>query len=240
MNLNALKPLLPFPFEYFETIDSTNLYLSRCIKEKKNPPTLLIASEQTNGQGRIGKSFFSPKNTGLYLTFCFPEGKINSTDLTARLAISVCKAIFDTFSLSCGIKWVNDLYLQGRKVCGVLCQKVDSYFLFGIGINLSKPDFVPSEIEHRFGSLFESCDPDQIPLLIENLYRCLLQALAEDKKQILAEYRARLVHLDRSVTIIQNNVPVCGICTGISDDFELLLKTEEGIRSFSSGYMIIN
>jgi BirA family biotin operon repressor/biotin-[acetyl-CoA-carboxylase] ligase len=121
MNLDQLQALLGFDFEYFDVIDSTSLYLSRCIKQAKNPPRLVIASEQTNGQGRIGKKFFSPPNTGLYLTFCFGENQIQNSDLTPRLAVAVCEAIFDVFSISCGIKWVNDLYLNGRKVCGVLC-----------------------------------------------------------------------------------------------------------------------
>lgn len=239
MNLKSLKELLGFEFESFDVIDSTSLYLARLIKEGKAPPRLVIASEQTNGQGRLGKSFYSPKNSGLYLTFCFPQEQILSEDLTPRLALAVCDAIFQTFSISCQIKWVNDLYLFDRKVSGVLCQKVGSFYLFGIGINLCLPSVIPSELKDRLGALFESYDSKNNPIFIFNLYRSLCENLEKNKNEVLKGYRARLVHLNRPVTIIQNNVPVSGICIGISDDFALLVQTENGTQSFTSGFMMI-
>ncbi len=240
LDLEKLRSLLPFSFEYFDVIDSTNLYLNRSIKEGKVPPALVIASEQTNGQGRIGKKFFSPPNTGLYLTFCFSQDQIKAEDLTARLALAVSAAIQNSFHLEAKIKWVNDIYLSDRKVSGVLCQKVEDYFLFGIGINVEAPKEIPKELESRLGYLFEEAPIDAFEHLVASLYKELLLVLQRSKESVLEEYRKRLVHLERSVTIIQNNEEITGICVGIGDDFSLLLKVNQEIFSFSSGYMVIN
>jgi biotin-(acetyl-CoA carboxylase) ligase len=104
---------------------------------------------------------------------------------------------------------------------------------------MARPESVPSEIKDRFGSLFESCDEKMYPVFVSKLYQSLSNVLNRSKDEILREYRIRLVHLGKPITIFQNNVPISGDMYGITDDFALLVETKNGIESFSSGYMIL-
>jgi BirA family biotin operon repressor/biotin-[acetyl-CoA-carboxylase] ligase len=224
---------------HFPEVDSTSLYVKRLISNGENPPVLTIAEAQTNGQGRIGKTFYSPSDTGLYMTFAFLETEVICHDLTPRIALAVSKAIEMIFKIECKVKWVNDVYYNGRKVSGVLVQKVDNYFLIGIGINVEKPKEVPLELEKRFGYLCEKCDQSLYEDLIEQIYFSLKEVFLFSKKDVLSEYRNRCLHVGREVLLEQNGETLCGTCVGISDDFLLMVERSGKIFEYSSGYMTL-
>ncbi|MCR5829707.1 MAG: biotin--[acetyl-CoA-carboxylase] ligase [Lachnospiraceae bacterium] len=144
---------------YFNTIDSTNLEARRMLKNTSSP-FVVVAGEQTAGRGRCGKSFFSPMNSGLYMTIALPCGNIPQgvVTLTCRVGIAVSKAIDSIFGCHTGIKWVNDIFLSGRKICGILCEAISddtgtpTHILIGIGINISTAEF-PGDIKDTAGSI---------------------------------------------------------------------------------------
>ena len=146
----------------YKTIDSTNNEAKRLINEGKiAEPTCLSAKEQTAGRGRQGKSFFSP-DTGLYMTVVFPVNCPISSQvtMTTRTACAVADAIEECTGKDVGIKWVNDIYTDGKKCCGILCEAVNDYeqgrmkfIVIGIGINVYTKEW-PDDLKDIAGSLF--------------------------------------------------------------------------------------
>ncbi len=228
---------LPFDVEYFDEIDSTSLYLICKIKEKKPVPGLVIADMQTNGQGRVGKSFYSPASTGLYLTFCFSKNEFLCDHITPRIALAVSKSILSSLGIDCGLKWVNDIYLNGKKVAGVLCQSVEEYFLFGIGINILCPETVPEKLKKRLGYLLDACSVDLCQELIVSLYKNIFDIAKVKTPDLLKSYREHCVHIGKEIEIQKDSRFFSGVCVGIDDDFSLLVDIDGEVSRFSSGYM---
>ena len=112
--------------------------------------TVVLSHKQTAGRGRFNRSFYSPEGTGLYMSIVLDADKLcldEYTLLTPLVAVITSKVIDSVAGKKCGIKWVNDLYLEGKKVCGILCERVENAVVIGIGINLSVKAF-PNEIKN--------------------------------------------------------------------------------------------
>ena len=146
---------------FFDEIDSTNNFAKKLIEEGTTDEAVIIARTQTAGRGRQGKSFYSPSDSGIYMTVVLnPNSKISTVvTLTAKIACIVAKSIYEVYGIQVGIKWVNDLYLNNRKVCGILCEADNDYdnmllkhVYVGIGINMTTIDF-PEDIKNSAGSL---------------------------------------------------------------------------------------
>lgn len=150
-----------FTFEIHESVGSTNTLL----REKTSEPEgyAIIAKEQTQGVGRMNRRFFSPKNTGIYLSLLLkPELEASETvNITTMAAVAVCKAIEESTDKKPRIKWVNDIFVDGRKTCGILTQGSFSaenskaeYIILGIGINVYAPEGgFPNELADTAGFL---------------------------------------------------------------------------------------
>ena len=235
----ALQKKLNIPVLYFDKIDSTNLYCKSRVKEGLPFRGLVIASAQTNGQGRLGKSFYSPEESGLYLTYSLKNQTFKTKNITAAIAISVCRSLEKTYKVSCGLKWVNDIYMHNRKVGGILCQTVDDYLLIGIGINLIRPKFIPKELENRLGWVLDEKDVIDPSDLILTLYDEINRVFQTFDHDLIDEYRNRCVHIGSEVEIDQNQEQFRGKCVGIDDSFHLLIEINNEVKTFSSGYMIL-
>ncbi len=242
MGIDALflEKTIGIPTLFFEEINSTNLYCKERIKNGTPFEGLVIASRQTNGQGRLGKSFYSPKDSGLYLTFCLKQDFFLQNNLTPRIALAVCHSIEQVFGISCGIKWVNDIYVGLRKAGGVLCQAIDGYFLIGIGINLTKPDYIPSELESRLGWIADSANEKQKNDLIQALYCNILRYDRISNNDAYMDYCNRCIHIGKQVEIEHYHSSVFGKCLGIDEKFNLLVEVNGKVQSFSSGYMVLH
>ena len=151
--------------EILDEIDSTNEEAKRRIKDGASKDFVLVARKQTAGKGRKGRSFYSPKDTGIYLTFTHftYEAAEDVLKVTVATSVIAAKAIKDALNIDCGIKWVNDLYYNGKKVSGTLCEyifkgtyeNIRNAVIVGIGINLSTEDF-PEEISGKAGALISA------------------------------------------------------------------------------------
>ena len=239
IDVSVFEKALPIPVLYFDSIDSTSLYCKRKIKEGIPFDGVVIAAHQTDGQGRCGKKFYSPKDTGLYLTFSLRASAFDLHDFTPAVALAVCNAIEQNFSINCGVKWVNDIYINNRKAAGVLCQLIDDYFLIGIGINLIKPAFIPHDLEQRMGWVTDNASKDTMAKLVSSLYDMILYYGNKDVGALLEEYRARCVHFGKAVEIDFNNEDLKGVCVGIDDDFSLVVEINGKNQRFTSGYMTL-
>ena len=131
----------------YDSVGSTN-DIAKDLGKSGTKQALIIASEQTKGRGRRGRSFFSPNGSGIYMSILLrPE---HSSDiiplLTTASAVAVSKAIKSVTNINTSIKWINDLYINFKKVCGILCEasftsdnKLD-FIIVGIGININEPN----------------------------------------------------------------------------------------------------
>jgi len=169
----------------------------------------VIAQSQTAGRGRFGRSFYSPPKSGIYLSVLLPYD--NSELLTVGAAVAVLQAIEKVTGQKADVKWVNDVYLNGKKVAGILAEAVvdkdgnPAAVILGVGINIVSPisDF-PEEIKDKAGSLISGNYADTISMtdldsLREQLTSCLLECLANlsqktRDKTFFTEYKARLIN----------------------------------------------
>ncbi|WP_305768298.1 biotin--[acetyl-CoA-carboxylase] ligase [Candidatus Epulonipiscium viviparus] len=157
-----LEPSM-FNIECYDVVSSTNLLLKQRYAEPEG--LVIIANAQEAGMGRVGRTFFSPKNSGIYFSVLLKPNDSNTVNfVTAMAGVAVCKAITKIFNLSPKIKWVNDIYLNNKKICGILTQSsfslennTSEYVILGIGINVySPPEGFPSELENIAGSIISS------------------------------------------------------------------------------------
>jgi len=151
-NMQELRTRLgteELPVFCYEELDSTSSECRRRMAAGQQR-CLVLAERQTGGRGRSGKRFFSPEG-GLYLSLAMPVPP-DVVGLTCRTAVIAAEAIEAVTGNTCGIKWVNDLYFRGKKVCGILTEAVPEGVIIGIGINLS-PTAVPPELRDIVGFL---------------------------------------------------------------------------------------
>ena len=166
----------------FESLDSTNSKAISMAKEGLNEG-VIVASRQTGGRGRMGRSFASPRG-GLYLSYLTDrlKGGAAVLALTPAAALAVRRAILRTYGLSCGIKYPNDLLLEGRKVCGILCESVSCGDRFcvvvGTGINVCSDVPLPEDAPaYPPGSLKDFCEIAEDPRSLQGLERNLIEEL---------------------------------------------------------------
>ena len=130
----------------FKTVDSTNLVAKKMALEQAPHGTVVLAEEQTAGRGRMGRSFHSPAGSGIYMSFIL-RPNLTSNDavlITTAASVAVARAIEEVTHIHTGIKWVNDVYMNGKKICGILTEALTDFesggiesIILGIGINFS-------------------------------------------------------------------------------------------------------
>lgn len=236
---------------HFDTIDSTNEEAKRRILAGEDKPLLLWADEQTAGKGRNGRSFYSPNSTGIYFTYLYPNAEKKSIDklvfVTTVAAVSVCESLIEFAHADAGIKWINDIYIQGRKVCGILAEvayKEDvPGIVTGIGINLSTEDF-PAEIQ-SIASGVGSFDQEELKILKEKILTKVgddLHAFFEAgddpsfRKDIIERYKAHSLVIGKDIAYsFADGEKHRAKALDILPDGSLLVRGEEGEIVLSSG-----
>ena len=237
-----------YSVEYHEKIDSTNTRAKLLAKEGAPCGTVVIASSQSAGRGRMGRSFFSPDG-GVYMSVIFrPNVSCESVGaLTPFFAVCVCEAIRELFFVDARIKWVNDVLIDGKKVCGILTESsIDNggasleYAVVGIGINLARIDF-PDGLSDIACSISERSDTSlDKETLIENILvrlAPLLNGTLPD--DAMDGYRSLSCTLGERVYTLSSR-SVCGIAESIDDNGALIIRTDSGERvSISAGEVSI-
>ncbi len=235
-----------FDITVFDCIPSTNTYLKEIAKSGASEGTVVISRSQSNGKGRLGRSFFSPGGTGIYLSLLLrPDSSCdNALSITVCAAVAASEAIESVTGVSAKIKWVNDIYCNNKKVCGILTEgQIDpitphlSFAVLGIGINVHPPkDGFPKELSDIAGSILPYSENEDIPnrltaVFLDNFiekYRHL------GDKSFLDSYRHRSNLIDKRVRVL--NSDTVGTVAGIDEDFRLLLRLDDNsILPLSSG-----
>lgn len=237
-------PTTSLHIEHYAVLDSTNALVRARAVDGEGAGLVVIADRQTAGRGRLGRAFFSPPGCGLYLSVLLRPtlAAADALLLTTATAVAVAEAIEAVTGLAVGIKWVNDLYLDGRKVCGILAESAITasgrldYAVIGIGVNVRAPvGGFPDELRDIAGSLLPADAPDLRPALTDAILARLLPAVdALPARTHLAAYRARSTLLGRRVTVLPGGEAV--EVEGIDDDAHLIVRCADGtLRALSSG-----
>lgn len=239
--------------QVYKTITSTNTVLKALAAEGAPAGLALVACEQTAGRGRMGRSFYSPADSGLYLSLLLrPDmSAVEATKLTACAAVAAAETIEELSGRSAQIKWVNDIFVDGRKVCGILTEaSVDCenglmrYVIIGLGVNTHVPagDF-PEELRDIAGAAF---DTESIPELRCRLAAGILDRLAAytekpDAPNVFDAYKRRSLVLGKAVNILSpGKDPVPAQVLDLKEDYSLLVRLPDGsTKQLNSGEVSI-
>ena len=217
----------------YETLDSTNAEAKRIAANGQAASAIVAADGQTAGRGRMGRSFYSPNQTGAYFSFLYTPSQPldNAVSVTSAAAVAVRNAIFELTGLECDIKWVNDLYLNGKKICGILCESVfvneHPQIIVGIGINLSTTEF-PKPLSNKAGALGASVDRCKLIAAVWRNLKPFLQN-ANDHSWLEA-YRAHSCVIGRQVEWTEGDHRFGGVVTGIDFDGGLVVSLADGTQ----------
>ena len=217
---------------FFDETDSTNTRAKEFASsgEWQGETAVFIARTQSSGRGRLGRSFHSP-GTGLYISFLYkPEREVSAAKITANAAVITARAIEALSDASVALKWVNDVYLGGKKLAGILTEGRTGedgfeYAIIGIGINVRKTDF-PSEIK-KIATDIETETKKRISiakLTSEILYGLSLNI----NDELIDEYRSRSFLIGKDLTVIKPNCTYPATAIEIDDSARLVVKLPNG------------
>lgn len=231
---------LSYKVHTVETVKSTNSSVKALAKDGAPEGYVLVASGQTNGRGRLNRVFFSPKGTGLYVSILLrPTCALSPYALTCMSAVALSDTVLE-FGVDCGIKWVNDIYVQGRKVAGILVESAMNqdgsfqYAVVGIGVNLFPPEGgFPETIADKAAALFD------VPY-DEDLRKRFLKRLLLRFKRYYEQlpditfydiYRERMIGIGGRVLVAEPEGMRYGTSTGIDREFRLVVRYEDGTEA---------
>ncbi len=237
------------PVFYYDTIDSTNTQAKRFYEKHKHDsidtPTLFVADHQSKGKGRLGRSFYSPSRTGLYMSLMIKADNINENIVCLTTAVSVC--VTDALTQLCDIdpkiKWVNDIYVNDKKICGILCealtnpdsQKIDA-IIIGIGVNIDTKDF-PKELSDIATSVGQAVNRNELCAKITDNIIDMCKTI--DDRKFIEKYKARSLVLNREITYFENGLTKSATAIDIDNNGGLIIQSKNGIKTLSTGEITV-
>ena len=230
----------------FDELDSTNNYLKKSGSTGEKENQLVIALSQTGGRGRMGRSFYSPNGTGIYFSLLVhPEFSAEkSLFLTVMAAVSVAEAVMKYNKNDVKIKWVNDIYIDGKKVCGILTEgainfgKMLDYAVVGIGINVIAPENgFPEDIKNIATAIFPGKTEDNIKeKIVADIVNRFFSMYNGIDTDFVKRYKEYSYLTGKEINIISGDTVRPATVIDITDDCHLLVKNEKGeIEEISSG-----
>lgn len=215
--------------------DSTNNVCKRLLADGKQGVFLVTADEQTAGRGRQGKSFYSPNSSGVYFSLVIrPETALtNAVTATTAASVAVCKAIEDLTDKKPRIKWVNDVFVDDKKICGILTEAITNFeegivdsVIIGIGINISTNDF-PDDVE---GAGCLNADVNRNELIAAVTDR-LANITLGDYKSFIDYYRSHSLVIGEKIKCIQNGRVTPATALEIDETGGLVVRLDTGEKT---------
>ena len=222
------------------TVDSTNDYAKMLAKQDAPEYTLVVADTQTHGKGRMGRAFSSPSGTGIYMSFILrPKTSLETAQLiTSCVAVAISKAIDTLCNCSSKIKWVNDIFLNDKKISGTLTEGAINfengsfeYAIVGIGINVRS---VKNIFDGELSSIATSIEDEtglkisRSRLIAEVFNNVYLQLQSIDEKSFIKEYKKRSLIVGKDVIVSENGQEVFAKAIGIDKTAGLIVQFEDG------------
>ena len=246
LQMEKIQDSLPsfYKIKVFDSLNSTNEWLASHPSEEEG--TVILADGQTGGKGRNGRSFYSPRGSGIYLSLLLkPAGDIQSIlHYTALCAVSICEAIEEVYGLCPSIKWLNDIHYHEKKLGGILCEgklqgnQFESLIL-GMGINVHS-FILPDDIVSTAASI-EDFIPAKKPR--NELITRFLQhfySYYHDQRPFIQPYKDRLAYVNRKIWICSSHKKELATLLGVDESFRLIVQKEDGaIDVLSSGEISI-
>ena len=233
-----------YDIQYCERVASTNTLVKLRAEEGCAEGTVVVAGEQSGGRGRRGRTFFSPPGTGVYLSVLLrPSGTAEAAlPITTAAAVAAAQAIEELSGREAQIKWVNDVYVDGKKVCGILTEaSLDveggglHYAVLGVGINVLEPEGgFPGELAERAGAVFERATvPDlrcRVAAAFLDRFAALYRSLGSDA--CYEEYRRRCLVIGKQVTVFSGGLAVADAAVlDLERDYSLRVRYDDGIEA---------
>lgn len=245
--------------KFYDEIDSTNTQAKRDLAatdSKSLHKTVYVAAKQTAGRGRLGRPFYSPDKSGIYLSVVYSNGTIeNPAVVTASAGVSVVRALKKVYKADAKIKWVNDIFVNKKKVCGILTEGITNFesgtidaAIIGIGVDITPDENQPEELKNIAGSVIDDTKNRRRSELCAEIINEMLEILDGGKdaiKKSMKEYRECSFLIGKTVEIspVINTQDKNYKCTvqDITEDAKLVVKLENGeIRTLNSGEISIH
>ncbi len=224
--------------DVFKTIDSTNNFAKSLAQLGAVHGTTVISEVQTQGKGRMGRSFYSPLGMGIYMSVILrPELSVeHSLLITSCAAVAVAEAIERVSGIDCKIKWVNDIYAGNKKLCGILTEasvNVEQggleYAIVGMGINVQNVTFPKNIADIATSIRMESGKSVSRGVLAAEVLNCLEERLETIRdKSFIEEYRKRSNVIGKRIEVTHNEVTTAMDCIGIDEIGRLLVRLDSG------------
>lgn len=225
--------------EVVEKTESTNSLVRSRAEEGEGEGLVIIAGEQTNGRGRMGRSFFSPGDTGVYMSLLL-RPKIKPSDavlITTAAAVSVCEAFEKLGVKKPQIKWVNDIFVNNKKVCGILTEasfgadiNTLDYAVLGVGVNMYEPEnSFPEEIKDIAGAVFSRKSEDLrnkfVAYFINSFFDCYENL---ESKKHCTSYAERCFVIGKDINVISGDSIKPAKALSVDENCGLLVRFDNG------------
>ncbi|MDD5899621.1 MAG: biotin--[acetyl-CoA-carboxylase] ligase [Lachnospiraceae bacterium] len=234
-------------------VETTNALLREKANAGATEGYTVIAGAQTKGRGRLGRSFFSPEDTGIYMSLLLrPVGMTPSQAirLTTMAAVAACEAIEEASGKQAWIKWVNDIYMDGRKVSGILTEASFNmetgsldYVVLGIGMNVYPPKGgFPKEIEQIAGTIFHERRNDGKNFLAAGFLNCFMNYYVSwEKVDYVEKYRTRCLVTGKEITVVSAGGGKRAVALDVDEECRLVVRYTDGqTEHLSSGEISIS
>ena len=232
-----------------EVVDSTNIRVAALADEGAPEGTCVVAFCQQKGQGRSGRTFFSPEGGNLYMSLLLrPKSEEQTDHITVAAAVAAARAIENKYRICCGIKWVNDLIYKGKKIGGIVAKAHNYgtdrfYVVLGIGVNIFDSPDVPKDIESVYGSLTgRKCDleMDKARSGAVELAGGIIEEFSVSYNDFYgsgcaAKYRDLSVVIGRDVSYLDNGSEFKAKVLDIDDEGGIVLDMNGNVRTYRDG-----
>lgn len=225
---------------FFDSTDSTNTQAKRMAAGGAPHGTVLIAAHQTAGRGRLGREFHSPEGVGIYMSVilrpnCRPEKLMH---LTCATGVAICDAVEENLSFRPGIKWINDLVWERKKLAGILVElsfdaqgNVD-YAVVGIGINCNhQPQDFPPELQSiaTSAAMITGKDADRSALSAAMLrHLCMMSDTLFETSSVMERYRQDCITVGLQVSVHRGDSVRHAQALGVDDEGGLVVRYDSG------------
>lgn len=195
------------PFYVYKTVDSTNNVAKKLALDGAAHGTAVLAFHQSQGKGRLGRTFISPANTGIYMSVLLkPDFDMTQSVLvTTAASVAVVRAIEKVCGVASQIKWVNDVYVDGKKVCGILTEAIAGfetgqihYLIIGIGINCSTKEF-PEDLLQIAGAVDGEFSKNQLAAEVLNQLMPLMDHI--DERTFIEDYKSHSMVIGKTIQV---------------------------------------